>query len=421
MDESDFKGHLTGEVRWGMNGAYCYFQPHDLPFDWECSRATMALESAAARELARLDGMLRSAGEDVFSMLVMNISLMESASSSSIEGTRSTVDDVLRSEKEAPSDSERIEDNREIANYRRALLYGFDNVPVGGRLTVDLVKTLHRILMEGARGSDKIPGEFKTRQNAIGRATDTLETAKMVPAPPEAVDHLLDNWLEYVNSARFDTVEKAAVAHYQFECIHPFRDGNGRVGRLLLLLVLRRDGLLRYPVLFLSGYLDLRRDRYIDLMYGVSSRDALDEWVGFMSKGLEEQAMSTAAIAESLTGYRRELLSRAADANDIRAIEMLFANPYVTSKDLVSGLGVSPPTANKILKRFEAAGILREVSGRERNRLYLAEDIMRILRRGRSTKPRSSPFLHVTYYIQKLDASSNRGFSWTSSYSRSFR
>ena len=382
MNESDFKGNLTGEVRWGMNGGYCYFQPHDLPFNWICSHETQSLICAASTELARLDGMIRFIGDEVGKMLTMNLTLMESTSSSSIEGTRSTVEDIFRSERVKESDPNVAMDNQEIINYRKALFQGFEEVPVGGAITIDTIKSLHRTLMDGVRGSDKSPGEFKTHQNAIGKSSDTLETAKMVPAPPESVDHLLDNWLDYVNSTRFETVEKAAIAHYQFEAIHPFRDGNGRVGRLLLMLMLRRDGLLKHPVLFLSGYLNLRRDRYIDLMYAVSTRDALDEWVEFISRGLYEQAMSTAGIVISLFEYRERLLSNAEDLNETRLIEMLFRNPYVASGDVVSELGISTPTANKLLKRVEEKGIVRETTGKERRRLYLADGIIEMLNVG---------------------------------------
>lgn len=380
MDESEFKGKVTGEVRWASNGAYCYFHPHDLPYDWLCSRESLSRMGAAATELARLDGMLRFIDPETVNVLTMNLSLRESTSSSSIEGTRSTVDDIFRSERETERDESRARDNQEVVNYRRALLTGFERLPVGGRITIDLIRDLHRILMDGVRGSDKSPGEFKTHQNAIGRASDTIETAKMVPASPESVDFLLDNWLEYVNSDSVDTVEKVVLSHYQFETIHPFRDGNGRVGRLLIMMILRRDGLLTYPILHLSGYLNLNRDRYIDLMYRVSTEDALDDWLGFMSDGLRDQSRSTAATVDSLIRYRDSLRGEAQDINESRTIDMLFRNPYVCSGDLVSKIGVSLPTANKVLKRLESGGVLREVTGRKRNRLYLADGIMELLR-----------------------------------------
>lgn len=379
MDESDFKGSITGEVRWGMNRNYCYFHPHDLPFDWLCSREVQYEMGRASTELARLDGMLMALGDESVRMLTMNLTLKESTSSSSIEGTRSTVDDVFRSEKEIEKDEIRSRDNKEIVNYRRALIEGFSELPVGGDITTEMIKGLHRTLMESVRGADKSPGEFKTHQNAIGMASDTLETAKMVPASPESVDHLLDNWVRYVNSDSVDTVEKLSMAHYQFEAIHPFRDGNGRVGRLLSLMILRRDGLLRYPILYLSGYLNTNRAEYIERLYRVSSEDSIDEWLSFLARGLFTQAKSTAVTVDALLGYRTKILAMAENINESRTMELLFRNPYVTVKDVCDSVGVSAPTAGRVLDRLCSAGILREVTGKSRNRLYRSDDILGML------------------------------------------
>ena len=380
MDESDFIGTKTGEVRWSMYGEYCYFHPHDLPFDHDYSPEVISAMTDASIEIARLDGMLGLVDDSTVEMLSRNLSLMESTSSSSIEGTRSTVDDVFRSEKEEEKNESIIRDNQEIINYRKALIQGFDELPAGGRFDIEIIKRLHRTLMAGVRGSDESPGEFKVHQNAIGMASDTLETAKMVPASPESVDHLIDNWLEYVNSDSLNTVEKMAMAHYQFEAIHPFRDGNGRVGRLLSLMILHRDGLLKYPILYISGHLNSRRSEYMDLMYRVSSRDSIDEWLTFFSEGLCIQARSAAKTVEALIRYRKRLTDAAEDLKETKVVEMLFRNPYITSRNIVEELDISVPTANKILDRFQSEGILREVTGKRRNRLYCAEGIIDILR-----------------------------------------
>lgn len=379
MDEADFKGKVTGEVRWAMNGSYCYFHPNDLPFDTACSQKVQSDVNRASVELARLDGMLRLIGEDSVKMLTRNLTLRESTSSSSIEGTRSTVDGIFRSEKVKEQDEVLNRDNQEVLNYRNALLRGFEQLPVGGKITVDMIRDIHRILMDGVRGSNKSPGEFKTSQNAIGRVSDTLETAKMVPASPESVDYLIDNWIDYVNSDDVDTVEKVAMAHYQFEAIHPFRDGNGRVGRLLSLMILRRDGLLRYPILYMSGYLNANRSEYIDLLYKVSTSDAIDDWVRFFVNGLNIQARSTAATVEALLRYKDRMIASAGNITEAHVIEMLFRNPYITSTDVVDTLGISSPTANKVLDAMVSSGILSEVTGRKRNRLYRADGIMEIL------------------------------------------
>ena len=380
MRESDFKGTITGEVRRVTDGSYRHFHPHDLPFDWTCSPENLSRVNRASIELARLDGMMRFIDDGTLEMLISNLSLRESASSSSIEGTRSTLDDVFRSEKIGERDGWRSRDNQEIVNYRKAILYGFERLTKGEDITMDMIRDLHRVLMQGVRGSDKSPGEFKTRQNAIGMASDTLETAKMVPASPESVDHLIDNWLEYVNSDSIATVEKLAISHYQFEAIHPFRDGNGRVGRLLMLMILRRDGLLRQPVLHLSGYLDSNRDRYIDLMYRVSSEDALDEWLGFITEALEVQARSTVSTVEALVRYRERLRSMVGSVNAARSVDLLFKNPYITNADVAEGIGVSRPTAEKVIAELEEAGIIREVTGKMRNRVYRADGVLEIQR-----------------------------------------
>ena len=158
------------------------------------------------------------------------------------------------------------------------------------------------------------------------------------------------------------------------------RDGNGRVGRLLTMMILCRDGLLRNPILHLSGYLNSRRDTYIDLMYRVSSEDTLDRWVSFISEALYEQARSTATTVEALLEYKGRLKSMAEDINESRTVDLMFRNPYLNSKDLVDGLGVSVPTANRILSRFESLDVLHEVTGRKRHRLYCATGVLDLLR-----------------------------------------
>ena len=154
MRESDFKGTITGEVRRVTDGSYRHFHPHDLPFDWTCSPENLSRVNRASIELARLDGMMRFIDDGTLEMLISNLSLRESASSSSIEGTRSTLDDVFRSEKMEERDVWRSRDNQEIVNYRKAILYGFERLTKGEDITMDMIRDLHRVLMQGVRGSD---------------------------------------------------------------------------------------------------------------------------------------------------------------------------------------------------------------------------------------------------------------------------
>ena len=160
--------------------------------------------------------------------------------------------------------------------------------------------------MSGVRGENKSPGEFKTTQNAIGTIGDTLDTAKMVPAPPETVDHLIENLLGYIESDE-DPMVKIALVHYQFEVIHPYRDGNGRMGRLLILLLLAKEGILHYPVIYPSGYFDRMRGRYIDKLFGVSSKDEFSEWLDFFMDAMIEQSKESIRMIDGLKKYKKKL------------------------------------------------------------------------------------------------------------------
>ncbi|MCL2786267.1 MAG: Fic family protein [Methanomassiliicoccaceae archaeon] len=380
MNEKEFTGTIAGEVRWAMNGSYCYFHPHELPFEIDVDRRTQQSLSEAAIELARLDGMASQMDAEESEILLTAFTLMESASSSSIEGTRSTLDDLYRSERIEEKDVSRASDNREVMSYKNALHEGLNALKGGEKISIDLIKRLHTILMSNDRGSHLSPGKFKTTQNAIGTAGDTLETAKMVPACPETVERLMDNWIEYVNSKDVGTVEKVAISHCQFETIHPFRDGNGRIGRLLIVLVIYSDGLLRSPVLYPSDYFNKYRDEYIDGLFNVASKDAFAEWLGFVSKAFRTQAVSSMRTIERLRRYRRALTDSENNMNIVRTISMLFRNPYIRATDLKDALNISPPTANSILAELQGRGVIREITGKLRNKVYVADGIMEILR-----------------------------------------
>jgi Fic family protein len=380
MNEKEFTGIIAGEVRWAMNGAYCYFHPHELPLNVVIDHKTQKVLSEAAVELARLDGMTSRMDAEGSEILLTAFALIESTSSSSIEGTRSTLDDIYRSERIEEKDAARARDNREVISYKNALSEGVEALRNGEKISIGLIKRLHRTLMSNDRGSNLSPGEFKTSQNAIGAPGDTLETAKMVPASPESVERLMENWIEYVNSPNIGTIEKVAISHSQFESIHPFRDGNGRMGRLLIVLIIYSDGLLRSPVLYPSDYFNRHRDEYIDGLFNVASKDAYREWLVFVAKALRTQAVSSARTIDRLQKYHTKLITGENNVNIIRTVGMLFRNPYIRSADVKDELKVSLPTANSILEELQSRNVIREITGKERNRVYVADGIMEILR-----------------------------------------
>lgn len=378
MDEKMFTSRISGEVRYNVNGDYSYFQPHDLPFDLDIPRSVYRMSLDAVISLSNLNGRVSAMSPEDRDIFLRTFTLKESVCSSSIEGTRSTLSDMFRSEKEAP-DATTQRDVREISNYMDALEEGVKAISEGEKITVELLHRLHIILLTGTRGEDKSPGAFKTEQNAIGIPGDTLETAKMVPSPPEAVEHLMDNLLEYVGSDE-DPLVKIALTHCQFEAIHPYRDGNGRIGRLLIMLMLAKEGLLIYPAIYPSEYFDRNRDLYIDGLFDVSSKDMFEEWLAFFINALKDRADGSMAMILNLQDYRKKLEAKYhRSLVTVRAIGLLFENPYVTITDVAKRCEVSATTAAKILSDLEKDGVVREVSGRKRNKLYLADGVIEIL------------------------------------------
>lgn len=377
MDETSFTSKVSGSVRFDPDGMYPYFQPNTLPFDIDFDRGIRRRSLDAIIALSNLNGMISGMEPEEKGVLLSALTLKESVHSSSIEGTRSTISDMLLSEKEE-LDGTLGRDVKEVNNYREALLCGTREMEDGGRITVGLIHKLHRMLLEGTRGSNKSPGEFKTEQNAIGMPGDTLETAKMVPAPPESVEYLIDNLLEYMDSDE-DPLIKIALIHYQFEAIHPYRDGNGRIGRLLVMLLLEKEGILTFPAIYPSEYFDRHRDEYIDSLFGVSSEDRFEEWVGFFIGAMRVQTEYSLRMIRSLGAYRKQLESDCASMKEMQLIGMLFVNPYLRIKDVASKCSVSLPTASKMVSKLVASGVLRETTDRRRNRLFVADGVLEIL------------------------------------------
>lgn len=377
MDEREFTSKIAGEIR-SYYGEFVYFQPYDLPFDIEISNRIRRKSLKAIINLAHLDGKASEMEKTERDIFLKVFSIKESSHSSSIEGTRSTTEDLYRYEKQRPASESQERDAREVLNYRDALELGLRKIREGEPLGVQLFHEMHRTLLQGVRGENKSPGEFKTIPNAIGRPGDTLETAKMVPASPESVDHLIDNLLEFLDSEE-DPIIKIALAHYQFEVIHPYRDGNGRMGRMLILLLLAKEGILHYPVIYPSEYFDRRRGMYIDRLFDVSSKDMFDEWFDFFIDALNEQAKESIRLIDSLKRYKRYLQGMATSKLESDIINLLFMNPYVNSRDVMDNCGVTNPTAVRALSALVDKGILREITGKKRNALYAADEILEIL------------------------------------------
>ena len=377
MDERDFTSIISGEIR-SSYGEYMYFQPNQLPFDIELKPEFLSKSMEAIILLSRLDGKASEMDESERDMFMKAFSLKESTHSSSIEGTRTTLGDLYRYEKTSPENEVRLRDSQEVLNYKKALGLGLEMMNDGARLDHDLLLHLHGILLSGVRGENKSPGKNRAEQNAIGKLGDTLETANFVPATPESIGHLLDNLFEFIESDE-NPIIKIALAHYQFETIHPFRDGNGRIGRLMIPLILSKENILHFPMIYPSEYFDRNRDQYIDRLYSVSARDEFNEWIGFFIDALIHQTIESIRTIDELRQYKKELRKLSSNITELSVIEMLFSNPYINSADVMSECGVSNPTANKVLANLESKGIIRETTGKRRNMLYAADGILDIL------------------------------------------
>ena len=377
MDENSYSPTISGEVRWADNGGYCYFHPHPLPIPFPIDDDTQDLIIRAVLALGRLDGKVSHLSSDERSMLTRAFTMKESALSSAIEGTGTTMSDLYLSEIGIETDPLKMADNKEVMNYKKALDLGLEMIDSCGKITEEHMMDVHRTLLEGVRGRGKHPGEFRGGQVFVGSAGDTVDTARFVPPPSVHVPWLMDNWFEYVNADHGNPLLRAAMAHYQFETIHPFNDGNGRMGRLIIMLMLHREGVSNHPVLYISEYFNRHRGEYIDALNGVRERDGFQDWLVFFLRGLIRQAGSSISLIDSLSEYRRLITEGERNMNTVRAMDMLFRNPYVRISDLENSLGVSAPTAGKIVETLEARGILREITGQKRNRIFVADQILK--------------------------------------------
>jgi len=378
MREDIYHPLKSGEVRYYNEGGFSYFWPNDLPFDLQLDRKIQKKIETALISLAKLNGKVSQMTEQERDILLVPFVLMESTKSSAIEGTGTTMEDIYKSERIEEKDPHKISDNQEVINYRDAL-YHATSLKYG-EINEELLLELHKILMNGVRGKDKAPGNFRSVQVMVGSKGDTLESSRFVPMPPEQVYWKIKNLFEYMNSPEENVLLSAALSHYQFETIHPFTDGNGRMGRLLIMLILNKGGVLEYPVLYLSGYFNNKRDEYIDRLNKVREVDDFQGWIELFLDALIEQSRGSISLIDSLYQVRRKYHDMSSDLKTLHLLDSLFVNPFVRKADVASICGIHPSTAGKMVNDLVEKGILQETTGKKRNQLFVCEEIMSILR-----------------------------------------
>jgi len=366
-------GHLVPTVE-----GFKAFVPNPLPRELSLSSSLISALDKASLAVGTLAGV----GETLQNphLLITPFLRREAVLSSRIEGTQASISDVFIFE--AGGERADAPDTREVVNYVHALNLGLERLnelPICVRLTNEV----HARLMHGVRGENKTPGQLREHQNWIGTRGTNIEDARFIPPPPELVSDLMADWERFVNEdLEMPALIQCALMHYQFEAIHPYLDGNGRIGRLLITLFLCAREVLPTPLLYLSAYFDKRRDDYINHLFRVSATGEWEPWITFFLRGVEQQArdalIRSRRVRELHQRYVQLLQSKRESANALRLLDILFANPYVTAPRASELLGVTHAGAQGILNRLVRAGVLEHISGRW-PRLYVARELLRVI------------------------------------------
>lgn len=364
MLAEDFTNSKTGKlvaIPSGPPDVKIAFVPNALPPQWEWPERLWKLLLEARTSLASLDGTGKHLPNP--EILLRPLQSREAQLSSKLEGTITDPQQqaLFQADPRYPM-SENDPNNafQEVYNYRRALrlrLDGANDLP----LSLRLIRDLHAILMDGVRGSDQRPGEFRTIQNQIGRP------ARFVPAPPEQLGKTLDAFEKYLHvDDGFDPLVRAFLTHYQFETIHPFADGNGRVGRLLLSLTIAEWCGLASQWLYMSAFFEKKKREYMDLLLGVSTHGAWDLWIQFCLEGVVLQARDAEKRCDRLLSLHRDFHKRIKGAGSVRLsglVDSLFEMPVITVKNYKNEFGITYPTARSDLNKLAALGIIDPLDG----------------------------------------------------------
>ena len=375
-----WKANLSGEAQ------YKSFSPTPLPPNPPITldARTMELLISANKKVALLDGLSsRIPNVNLFiSMYVRKEALM----SSQIEGTQATLEDILD-----PMIAENTNRNvLDVVNYIQATEFAIKrlkDIPLCSRL----IKEIHAVLMDGVRGQEKSPGEFRWSQNWIGGQGSSLKNARYIPPAPEDMAQAMSDLENYMNHNEhfneLDTLVRAALIHYQFETIHPFLDGNGRIGRLLITLFLMEQNVLNVPALYISYYLKKNRTEYYDRMMFVREKGDYEQWIAFFLEAVKDSAEDAIAAIDSLAALREKNIvavsnmGRAAKTV-LQVFEYIETNPIIEIQKTAEALGLSFNAVSNAVARLCDAGILAQTAGQRRNRAFSYEAYLDILRSG---------------------------------------
>ena len=383
MRPDDFATNAPGRVKRSMRGHWV-FEPDSIPPPDEqliFDMPTIGLMARAEQALGRLQGVGQMLPNP--HLLIRPFLRREAVSSSRIEGTVTSFEQLLLFEVE-PDRVADHEDADEVLNYVAALEFGVERLRAGEPLHLRLIREIHAVLLRGVRGEDKRPGEFRSCDVFIGRAADGWDRARFVPPLFAELPPLLANFERFLNEpSEMPLAAQLAIMHYQFETIHPFMDGNGRIGRLLFALLLMQRGALTQPLLYLSDFLQRHAAEYREHLLAVSQRAAWVEWIRFIAQGVQEQASDAArrgsALLRLAQEYRDRLAALSRSASAVILADQLLASPYITTNFAVKILKQTPKAARTTIERLVTEGILQEVTTPGRSKVYVAGRVLELL------------------------------------------
>jgi len=380
LNPDDFKNSAAGKCIKTLGG-YWAFIPNPLPPRIEYDQEIINLLSDADRLLGELSGTGRLLPNPY--LLIAPYVRREAVSSSRIEGTQASLNDLFFFEAEEQQ-LPKVPDVREVRNYVRAMEYGINRLkklPV----SIRLVKEIHKILMEGVRGKHATPGELRRTQNWIGPPGCTLNESTYVPPPVEEMKQSLGEWEKYLHSnPKQPPLIQCALMHYQFETVHPFLDGNGRIGRLLITFFLCEKNYLTQPLLYLSAFFDRFRDEYYSRLLAISQQGDWHGWVKFFLRGVATQSKDALTDARKILDLHTKYQNVLRNTKKIpvaahRLIDELFANPVISIAGLSKKWDTPFISVKRGVSRLVEIGILREATYRKRNKLFIATELMKLL------------------------------------------